>query len=448
MTEPEYIITRTKSFFKISFLVRAEKLFVNNIEYKVDGIVEVRSQFMPPELAHGDKVIMLGRLQEPKKFKFAKSNFDYPKWLRRQGIYKLLFIEKPEHIERIVKSKGVGIFSFFPRLRGAIREGIENSLSFREASMTKAITIGNRSWLNAEVIAAFSNSGTMHILAISGLHVGIVLFCIYHILAWIGIIGSLRSCLLIITTIGYMGITDFSPSVTRAGLMAIVYLGSDILFRKSDFLNSLIVSAFIILLIKPVDLYNIGFQMSYLSTLSIFLFVGYFERIKETKKAEEIDKIITEKNYKWYLKRIAKKILDYLISIILVSFAAQLVIWPLTAIYFQRINVNFILANLSIIPIATLFFVVALVYVPYFIFLAPSFYYLLLPLKLIVKFLWSTTSLFASLPYSYININSINYLAVFIYYAWLILFIILHKKIRLIYFILITFALFIVAIIS
>jgi competence protein ComEC len=207
----------------------------------------------------------------------------------------------------------------------------EAKLKPEELALANAIFLGERQYLSKETLQNFQASGTIHILAISGLHIGILLIFLNFIFAFVKrYIGVLP---FIITTLSllwlYAMMTGFSPSVTRAVTMfSFLQIGLQ-LKRSTNIYNTIFASALLMMLVNPNVIYQVGFQMSYAAVLSI---VSFFPII-----------------IKYFTVR--HKIAQWFIDLLVVSASAQLGVLPFSLYYFHQFPVYFFLANLLVIPL-------------------------------------------------------------------------------------------------
>ncbi|MGY8927758.1 MAG: ComEC/Rec2 family competence protein, partial [Flavobacteriales bacterium] len=148
------------------------------------------------------------------------------------------------------------------------------NLDLDQLGVGQALILGNKELLSTEIKTSFSRAGAMHVLAVSGLHVGIILAFLIFVLERFPRIFSRRAAILIsILFIWiYAGITGFSPSVLRATIMFSIIVFGDVFGKQSSRFNSLGFSAFLMIVWNPLIIYDIGFQLSYLAMLGIFLF--------------------------------------------------------------------------------------------------------------------------------------------------------------------------------
>ena len=210
-----------------------------------------------------------------------------------------------------------------------------------ERAITEALLIGKTDGLPATLRNAYAASGTMHVLAVSGLHVGIIYWILLLILKPLSSFAQGRWLVALISIFilwSYAALTGFSPSVLRAVAMFTFVAISNPFGLRSQIINTLAASFFILLIYDPGMISNIGFQLSYLAVAGII----WIHPVLYKKFQPE------------------NRILDYCWSIISVSIAAQLTTFPLTVYYFHQFPVYFIPANLIIIPLSFLILLVGI----------------------------------------------------------------------------------------
>jgi competence protein ComEC len=203
----------------------------------------------------------------------------------------------------------------------------------REYGVASALLLGVKTELDDDIKQAYSGAGAMHVLAVSGLHVGILFSIIMFILSPIQKtkIGKLVSPFLAIALLWlYAFITGLSPSVMRAVTMCSLVIIARAISRNTNIYNILSLSAFILLIYDPFLLMQVGFQLSYLAVLGIVYFQPIF--------------------YRWFA--FENKIADYVWQLTCVSLAAQLVTFPISVYYFHQFPTYFFVSNLLVIPAA------------------------------------------------------------------------------------------------
>ena len=215
-----------------------------------------------PVFQHGDLLTIHGTLQPVPELR-NPHGFDQKQWLHRRGVELTLSTYRP------IKKSGVKLTQrpnrLFARWRKSIRSKITQGLhnDSQEAQLIRAVVLGERPPRNSSITEDFKKSGTLHVFAVSGLHVGMVgtllAFTLWMIRVprWALIIGTILGMLL------YAGITGFRPSAVRALIMAAIFLTGFLLKRKPYLLNTLAASAIMVLLLDGHQLFTPGFQLSY-----------------------------------------------------------------------------------------------------------------------------------------------------------------------------------------
>jgi competence protein ComEC len=215
---------------------------------------------------------------------------------------------------------------------GEIFDGLHGP---QQAGFLRGVVFGDRREIPTELKESFVNTGTIHILAVSGSNVAMIALGLYMIL---GIFRIPKHWIVALTILGllyYMMVTGASSSIVRATIMGCVILIGQMLERRSDVYNSLSVSAMIILLLSPSQLFDTGFQLSFAAVLSI---VAIYPRLNT------------------FIRRIPSrfeeiKAVDSVLKLFAVSLAAQLGTLPFTAYYFERFSVVSLAANLVVVPL-------------------------------------------------------------------------------------------------
>lgn len=266
--------------------------------------------------------------------------FDYQTFMQRQGISHTHFVGK--NIGILGEVRDQPILDFFSSIRMAMLRQVEDHISEpASAQIAKALLIGHKKQMDPEISQAYSVTGAMHILAVSGLHVGIIYGFFFLFLKPYRLKPRARAfylSLLILVIWSYACITGLSPSVLRAATMFTFVAFAQMQSRSPSIFNPIALSAMILLLFDPFLLYAVGFQLSYLALLGILLIQPLLVRIWLPP-------------YRW---------LDYCWQISTVGIAAQLATFPVSAYYFHQFPSYFILSNLVAIPAAFLIMAVGI----------------------------------------------------------------------------------------
>ena len=220
----------------------------------------------------------------------------------------------------------------------------------------------------------------MHVLAVSGLHVGVIFLIFNQLLGFLDKLkyGSFgKGIMLLLILWGYALITGLSPSVLRAATMFSFVVVAKITSRNSNFYNTLAASALVLLIYNPLFIKDVGFQLSYIAVIGIVIMQPW---------------IIKWFNFKWWLPK-------QIWEITAVSIAAQIATFPLGILYFHQFPNYFMLANLIVIPAAILILYLGLVSL-LFSFIPLVGDYLAVALKYVVQFLNYSVSFIDKLPFS------------------------------------------------
>jgi len=330
IVDSDPIIKNSNYGNKASFVFDAKEVKRYNKWRKTNGKILVNS-FQKQEFSYGQEVVLEGKIYKAPKFAISQ-NFDYREYLRRKHIFGILSVKKTSPVEIIDKRSGNPIKKFSFRIRNKLREKINNYLPPLESSLLRAMTLGERQDIPRLIREIFVQTGTIHILAISGLHIGIIAFIILIFLKVLRIPRKPRYIITMLFLVFYVFITGSRVSVVRATIMFIILLGGFLFEREININNSLALACFLILGFNPSQLFDIGFQLSFISVFSI---VNLSPKIESC-----IYKIFPKKN----------KILFFVLRSISVSLAVWLSVLGIIAYNFNIVTPITILANLFIIP--------------------------------------------------------------------------------------------------
>ena len=308
-------------------------------------------------LKYGDIVQIKGEYNKPEQQRNYKG-FNYMQYLKQYNIYGIV---KCKNVQVIGSSKTNKIRKLFYMLNLLIKEKIKKTMPKNEGSIFLGIMLGDTDNIEEDIYQNFRNASIAHILAISGLHVSYIITFLQLFLK--KILGRRKTGILtILFIISYMFLTNFSPSITRAGLMAIILLFADLLYRKNDIWSSMSFSLLIIMFINPFLIQNIGVQLSYGATAGIILLN---EDIKKyLKKIIKILCLKLKNNNKSEKNIMTNKIINKSIEETSISLSVQLFLFPILILNFNVFNPYFFIANFILsfviepIIIVCLFFLV------------------------------------------------------------------------------------------
>ncbi len=354
--------------------------------------------FRDCDFFYGDRLLLKGKFHRP--FDFATtSEFSYRDYLRYRGIEWILSVKKSTEIEKLSDSQPYHWQTFFYRLRQKWDILLAKYLLKNEASIMQMLLLGDRSQIPKHIRDLFTHTGTTHILAISGLHVTLIagLFLVLMKLLPIGRKAQLIAAITLI--ILYTMLTGFRPSVVRATIMAIVFLGSFLFERKTDSLNNLALAALIILLVDPFNLFDIGFQLSF---MCVFWIIAADKKVKE--------------GLNWIFGSPDGKISQFLISAVSISISALVGASGLIAYYFSIVTPVAILANVVIVPLSEILIALGMGLLCAGSLFPQSTFLFANCVKFTLNFMVGMTFLFDKIPYGYFWVKNVTLFWTLVYY--------------------------------
>ena len=302
-------------------------------------ILNIRKTTSEKDIAIGTNLLVQSTIYKNRN-PFNPNQFDYSHYLENQEIYAQIYAQESQI--RIGKNTAT-IWSTFSNFRTKIIHNLERSnIKKEELNVLIALIIGQQQDISPEVLKDYQYAGAVHILSVSGLHVGFILLFITFLLKPIpnSKKGSFFKLILIVFSLWTFGIlAGLAPSVVRSvAMFSIVAVGNHIR-RTVNTYHTLLVSMLIILLFKPSFLFDVGFQLSYLALFFILWLQPILASI-------------------WIPKN---KIVSYFWDIITVSFAAQIGAMPLSIYYFHQFPGLFFITNLIVLPLLGVIMIVGLI---------------------------------------------------------------------------------------
>jgi len=302
--------------------------------YKGKVLLSFSKSDIASSLKYGDKILITKPLQRIRNLG-NPAEFDYRQYSAFRQTYHTLWLEENDWMP-LHQNDGNAFKSFIISARLKILSALkENIKSKDELAIAEALLVGYRDDLDIDIVQAYSSTGVVHIISISGLHLGII----YLFLAWLfnkipGInkVKVVRLALLLGSLWIFSLVTGASPPVLRAAVMFSFIIIGEGLGRQSSIYNTLAASAFVLLCVDPFMLWDIGFQLSYLSITGIVMF------------QKPLYKLLYFDN----------KLFDKIWKLMSVSIAAQLLTFPLCLYYFHQFPLFFITTNIIVVPLTAL----------------------------------------------------------------------------------------------
>lgn len=281
------------------------------------------------EMQIGSNVQITGKIITNKK-SLNPNQFDYGKYLYNKSIFAQIYANN--NTIKISNKIDKNIWYYSDRLRNKIITNLEkNNFSNGDLQVVSALILGQQQDISKEILKDYQYAGAIHILSVSGLHVGFILLFITFLLKPLSknkLGNTVRLLIIIFSLWGFAILAGLSPSVVRSVTMfSFVALGM-YLKRSTNIFHTLLVSMFLILFFQPSFLFDVGFQLSYISLFFILWIQPLLSGLWEPKN----------------------KIMNYFWDILTVSFAAQIGAFPLSIFYFHQFPGLFFITNLVIIP--------------------------------------------------------------------------------------------------
>lgn len=326
-------VIEKEKYFIYDAIVR--KVFLNDSIVDLTGTIKLylrRQKNDSSLLNYGDKILIKKspfRLPPPGN----PNEFNYMKYMAGQNIYFQQFIDAID-LQLISNNPSNPILAWAYKYRNYFSNKIDDYVfNKHEGAIAKALILGVKDGLDNKIKSSYASAGAMHVLAVSGLHAGII----HLILQWLFLPlikrkywKSILPIVSIICLWCFAMITGLSPSIMRAVTMFSIIIIGDHFFSKPNIFNSLSLSAFVLLIYNPNFLFSVGFQLSYIAVGGIvYLFPLIYDLIK-----------------------CDSKVLDQIWSISAVSISAQIATFPLTVYYFHQFPTYFLISNLIVIPAA------------------------------------------------------------------------------------------------
>lgn len=285
------------------------------------------------QIHYGDELIFSAKpelLNEPKN----PYEFNYAQYQRFHNIYHRVFLNENAW-KVIAHNKANPVLAKVYALRDFFLSLIKQFAKTKdELAVASAIMLGYRDYMNADIVQAYASSGALHVLSVSGLHVGVLFIGLQFVFGFMSNKGNrwryAQAAIFISVMLLYAVLTGLSPSVLRAVVMFSFVTLAKAINRNTNMYNILAVSALLLLLYNPYLITEIGFKLSYLAVLGIVVFHPLFYQQLQFKN----------------------KIADGIWSLTCISLAAQLATFPVSLYYFHQFPNLFLLSNLIVIPIS------------------------------------------------------------------------------------------------
>ena len=400
---------------KKTFLtVDSESILLENQFIKTSGKVLIKIKSSTNRFNYGDFIRVAGYLRAP----YSNRNpgaFDYKRYLAQSNIHGLLNIRGPQDIKILFQEKENPFLAYvvYP-VKHFILKVFRSTLRGAHQALLSGFVLGERRDIPDEIYQRFTDTGTLHLLAISGSNVGLVILFFFGFFRLIRLSRKLSILLTLPAIVIFSYVTNNQPSVVRASIMATIFLLAFFWQREKDLINIIAFSALLILFFSPLSLFDVGFQLSFGVTLGLVIFIVHPDSF--------LHKI--QLKFKGFLK-------NWIILPVFVSFVAQISSYPILAYHFNQISLYAFVANLLVVPLVSLAVITG----------SLTIIAALLSIKLaqilsafnwlVLSFTLKVVEFFSSLPQATINLPSPSSLFLVLYYLFFLLILIdWNKKVK------------------
>lgn len=373
---------------------------INDISIKEKTLVTAPPAY---NINYGDIVCLTGKISDIEEPVFPNI-FNYKTYLQRENIYTKFYVNEFEYINS--KPNKIKLLSL--KIKQDINLKLEKYFKEPVSSVLKSMLIGDKNSIDTDTKDDFVNSGLIHILVISGLHIGFVVLIFLFVFRLLNLPLKVVYFLTIPAIFFYAILTGSNPPAIRAAIMASCILLSFVLNRESLIYNSICLAALIILAYNPQCLFSASMQLSFIATIGIIYFYP--------------------KLYSPFSK-IKNKFLKYFIGIFCVTLSVQIPLIPVLMFYFGKVSIISFVANILIIPVVG--FIVALSFIFYvFTFVSNiAANVVSVFLSQILTFVFAVIHYFANLNFSVLQTKVPHFLEIILYYL-IVVFMFEYKRIN------------------
>ncbi len=321
---PELLSERTL------FVVSLDSLGGKEVR-KVSGSILVKVTDTTTALQRGDRVEFTTRLYPIAPGK-VQSGFDRRHYLNLKGIFGVAYLPNVLNV-RVDRRSRFGLFHVIDRFRDAIRESLYRNLTEPQSALAAGFLIGETRDIPGPVYKMFRDSGTLHLLAVSGSNVALILIFITFVIRPFKWSRHRRAIILLLVILVFAELSYEEPSVIRASVMAALVIAAQLIQRRYDLNNVIACAAVMILLVSPGQLYDVGFRLSFVTAWGLIFILPKLDRL--------FDRYHNRRWYRW------------LMFPLMVSVVAQVVSTPVIAYHFGQVPAISVLANLVIVPLVS-----------------------------------------------------------------------------------------------
>jgi len=327
-------------------ILRTEFLESKSKPFPVKGRIRLTVTGDAPNLSTGDRIVFWGRIRSIRNFS-NPGGFDYQRYMAFKKVWGSAYVSAYK-LTLIEKNSGKGLGAIISGARHRMSNLIDQIGDKEQQGVLKALIVGDRNAISPELRKAFNRVGAGHLLAISGLHIGIIATASFLFFKWM--LSHIRFFLLnawtkkgavilsIVPVLVYGLLSGMSPSTQRAVIMVVVFLMAFLFEREHDLINTLAMAAMMILIVHPPSVFSISFQFSFAAVLAIIYGLSRLPPLWPSGQNRT-------RKQKWL--KAAMKLYFFFMT----SFFAVLGTLPLVMRYFNQVSLVGLPANVIFIPL-------------------------------------------------------------------------------------------------
>ncbi len=420
-SEPAFTDTRTRLY------VEARRVLKGEAWQDASGRVYLTIDGRAEGLAPGDTVRFVAELREP--FNFGNpGEFDYRGWLAARGVYATGYVRHPGLIVRLSKGPS-SVARYLHYLRARIDREIDAS-GAHNAGLLKALVTGEKGGIDPGIEEAFKMTGTAHILAISGLHIGMVAFFSYWVFLFLlkrserlMLAFNVKKAAMVLSlfpVLAYAALSGLATSTQRAVIMALALMFAYLFERGRDYMNAVCLAALLILAWTPHALWEASFQLTFAAVVGIVYITPRLYRVVAPLFASHVasdDHLKASRRSGALNAFVARAFRGYIVLPLLATVAAGLATAPIIAYHFHRVSLIGLAANVAVVPLGALVVPTLLAAA----FVAPLWYgagYALMNAAgLVMDVMVAVVRFFSSIPYSGLWVSEPTVLETMLFYG-------------------------------
>ncbi|MDO8668883.1 MAG: ComEC/Rec2 family competence protein [Candidatus Buchananbacteria bacterium] len=321
--QPVYFTGRVENIEKkINYQQLILRVVPGNDNFSRGLVVTTLSLF--PEYKYGDILKVSCHLKTPDNY----NNFDYGRYLSRFNVYATCYYPSVLALSYDQNNFKIKLFSIIYDVKSKLSRNLDFFVSEPESSLLQAMILDAGSALPKDVSSVIANVGLSHVIAISGMHMVLITVIIMQLSMALGLIRQKSFWVAFTTVIFYVAMIGFPASAVRGAIMALLFLYAQKIGRLSYSVNALLLSAFVMLLFNPkLLLSDVGFQLSFTAVLGLLYLLPILkEKLRHWPEF-------------WQMK-----------NIFITTLAAQIMTQPLIILYFQKVSLVSIVANILVLP--------------------------------------------------------------------------------------------------